>query len=159
VKSWSRADRLEKLIGRQVINAGVPGEITAEGVDRLATLLDRHSPALVILCHGGNDLLRRMPESGVETNLRQMIQTIRSRGAGALLIAVPRPTLLRLQAAALYDRLAEELAVPIEPSAVAELESDPNYKSDQIHLNAEGYRLLAEAVARMLRETGALRPD
>jgi acyl-CoA thioesterase I len=147
---------LEKLIQRRVVNAGVPGEITAEGADRLPELLDRHAPALVILCHGGNDLLRRIPESSIEAHLRQMIQAIRSRGAGVLLIAVPRPTLLRLQAAPLYARLAEELRVAIESETLPELESNPGYKSDQIHLNAEGYRLLAEGIARLLRESGAL---
>ena len=45
--------------GYKVINAGLPGEITAAGVLRLLGLLQRYNPDLVIICHGGNDILRR----------------------------------------------------------------------------------------------------
>jgi acyl-CoA thioesterase I len=147
---------LQDLIGRRVINGGVPGEISAEGMSRLPALIEREQPALIILCHGGNDLLRRLPESGIESNLKQMIGIARSHGVQVVLIAVPRPTLIRLRAAPFYGQLAETLDVPIEPTALPRLESQPAFKSDQIHLNAEGYRMLAEAVAQLLRETGAL---
>ena len=51
---------LQQLTGWQTINAGAPGEISAEGVIRLPGLLQRYHPDLVVLCHGGNDLLRRI---------------------------------------------------------------------------------------------------
>jgi len=50
---------LQNLVRRWVGNAGVPGEVTAVGLSRLPPLLDNAKPALPILCHGGNDLLRR----------------------------------------------------------------------------------------------------
>src|SRR5262245_1549809 len=52
--------QLEKLIGRRVVRAGVPGEVTAQALARLPGALDEHAPRLLLLCIGGDDLLRRL---------------------------------------------------------------------------------------------------
>lgn len=51
---------LVSLIGRQVVRSGVPGEVCADGLARLPEVLEQHTPKLMILCHGGNDLLRTL---------------------------------------------------------------------------------------------------
>src|SRR5512133_3208335 len=61
---------LEKAIKRRVINAGVPGEISTRGVQRLTELLELEKPALMILCHGGNDLLQKLDQKTLADNLR-----------------------------------------------------------------------------------------
>jgi|GEM_PF-209736 len=147
--------QLELLIGREVINAGVPGETTDQGVRRLPEELADYRPALVILMEGGNDFLRHYPAGDTRRNLRQMIELIRQAGSQVVLVGVPQPKLV-LSSAELYQTLAEELQVPYLDGAMAEILSDKTLKSDLIHPNGDGYRRFAEAVAGFLREQGAI---
>jgi lysophospholipase L1-like esterase len=85
---------LDGLVKTKVIRSGIPGEISANnGLKRLKGELDRHQPDLVILCHGGNDILRRLPGETTRQNLAAMVNLIRSSGAEVLLIAVPNISL------------------------------------------------------------------
>ena len=146
---------LARRIGRRVVNAGVPGEISGDGLRRLPALIEREQPALVLLCHGGNDLLRKQDPAVTERNLREMIGLARGSGAQVVLIGVPKPGLF-LGTADYYERVASELGVPLEGEALADILGDNATKSDAVHPNADGYARLAEAVERLLREAGAL---
>jgi len=148
--------RLNASTGLRVINAGVPGEITAAGLTRLPALLEREQPALVILIHGGNDMLRKLDPAQSKENLRSMIGLIRETGAEAVLLGVPKPAVFGLSAAPIYLELAEEMQVPIDGNALAEILSDRSLKADPIHPNAEGYGQLAAAVRALLMAHGAI---
>jgi len=147
--------QLQRLIGHRVINSGVPGEISAEGVRRLSSDLEDYQPALLLLCHGGNDLLRRMGLPQLRENLQRMILSATQRGIPVVLIAVPQPNLL-LDDASVFKEVAEELKIPLLADILTDLLGDRRYKSDQVHLNAAGYRKLAEAIATLLEKRGAL---
>jgi acyl-CoA thioesterase I len=138
-----------------VINAGVPGDTTAGGLERLPDLLQQHQPRLVLLCLGGNDMLRKQPRETTESNLRQLVQAIRASGAEVVLIAVPEPKLFG-GAADFYERIAEDMQLPLEAEIFNDVLKDNRLKSDPIHANAAGYRVVAERLAEFLRETGAL---
>jgi acyl-CoA thioesterase-1 len=146
---------LERLIGREVINSGKPGELSAQGLERLRALLERQAPALLVLCHGGNDLLRRRSSEETEANLRQMVAAARERAVPVVLVGVPQPGVF-LSAADLYQRVAQDLALPYEGEVLADVLGDRDMKSDMVHPNAEGYRRLAEAIAALLRDAGAV---
>jgi lysophospholipase L1-like esterase len=147
---------LAGLIGRKVVRDGVPGETTAQGLERLEASLETHRPRLLLLCLGGNDLLRRVDAAQIESNLRAMVQLARSRGAEVVLIGVPEPALFG-GTAPLYRRLAAELRVLLEEETVTDVLRDEALKSDPIHPNAEGYRRIAQALAALLRDAGAIR--
>ena len=80
---------LATLTGRTMINAGVPGDTTSSALQRLPQVLEAHKPRLVLLCLGGNDMLRQQPQATTENNLRLLVQTIRASGAEVVLIGVP----------------------------------------------------------------------
>ena len=146
---------LASLTGRTVINAGVPGDTTATGLERLPAVLDEYKPRLVLLCLGGNDMLRKQPEAATENNLRLLVKTIRSSGAEVVLIGVPEPKLFG-GAPDFYARVARDMKLPLEDGAFDEVLKDNRLKSDPIHANAAGYRVVAERLAELLREAGAL---
>ena len=147
--------QLSRLLGREVINAGVSGEVSADGARRLPGLLDRDDPALLILCHGGNDLLRKLDRQQLRDNLRRMYEAADQRGINVVLVAVPAPGLL-LKDVDLYRELGDELKIPVLTGVLGELLGDNQYKSDAVHLNAQGYRKLAEGIADLLQRNGAL---
>ena len=147
---------LSELSQHKVINAGIPGEVSQTGLRRLSKLLDQYQPELMILIHGGNDLLRRVPEQQLASNLSQMITTVRERDIKVVMLGVPKPQLFLLSSAELYQQVAEEQHVPVDLETLPEILSDNGLKSDRIHPNSAGYRLMAENIYNLLVNTGAL---
>jgi acyl-CoA thioesterase I len=146
---------LEKIIGRRVVNYGVPGEVTAEGLLRLPEVLEREKPALMLLCHGGNDQLRHLNLLQAAGNIREMIRLARKANAAVVLIAVPAPG-LSLSPPPMYREIAKEMSVPLEEKKLTDILTDNSLKSDLIHPNAAGYRRLAESIAALLHKSGAI---
>lgn len=156
-REYSYPAWLERLTNRRIINAGIPGEISAQGRERLPQLLDQHQPDLLILCHGANDLLRRMDTARTRENLIAMIEQAESRGIEVILVGVPQFALLRLEAAPLYEEIAAQYQLLYEGEVLAEVIADNELMSDRIHPNAEGYRIIATAIQRLLETSSALR--
>ena len=154
-KGQSYPDVLAELTGLTVINAGIPSEVTAQGVRRLPALLDRYRPQLLLLCHGGNDLLRKTGIATTRANIEAMIAEAEQRNIPTLLIGVPQPALMFLEAAPIYNEIAEQYGLAYEGEILPEVEADKRLKSDRIHPNADGYRHMANAIHRLLRESGA----
>lgn len=146
---------LAQLIGREVVGAGVPGETTIGGLARLPDLIEELRPKIMLLCLGGNDMLRKVDPAVTERNLRAMIDMAQSRGVAVVLIGVPRPGLFGGNAP-VYETLAGEYGLPIEDAILKDVLYDNEFKSDPIHPNAKGYRKMAEAIAELLRGAGAV---
>jgi acyl-CoA thioesterase-1 len=146
---------LAQLIGRKVIGAGVPGETTSEGLERLPAVLEEVKPRLLLLCMGGNDMLRKMDFPGIESNLRAMVQLAKARGVSVVLIGVPTPELFGAPPE-FYDRIARELSLPLDKKSLNDILFDRSLKSDMVHPNAAGYRRFAQALADLLHKAGAV---
>jgi acyl-CoA thioesterase-1 len=146
---------LQALITKSVINAGIPGEVSQSGLQRLPELLKRHHPELLILCHGGNDILRKYDLKKTRDNLQQMIDLARKNDTQVIIIGVPQFGIF-LSAAPFYEELAEANQLPLENDVLSMIMKKNGLKSDQIHPNAEGYALLAEHIHTLLKSSGAL---
>ena len=146
---------LERLIGRRVWSAGVPGEVSAAGLARLPSALDYYQPGMLILCHGGNDFLRKLDEAQAAENVRAMIRLAKDRGIEVVLIGVPKPGLLP-SPPDFYARIAKEFGLPYEGAVLQTILRDNDLKSDLAHPNAKGYAKLAEAIAMLLKKSGAV---
>ncbi len=151
---------LEKIINQKlthikVINAGIPGEISQEGLLRLPALITQHQPDLIILCHGGNDILRKLNLSSTQDNIQQMINLAKQHNIPVVLIAVPEFGLF-LNASPIYQKLADANKLAMESEILGDILSKASLKSDHIHPNTKGYQLLAESIALLLHHSGAI---
>lgn len=147
--------QLERLIGRPVVRSGMPGEVTAQALARLPITLDAVQPRLLLLCIGGNDFLRRLGKQQAAENVREMVRLARNRGIGVVLIGAPEPG-FSISPPGFYEAIAKEFDIPYEETVVGEVLKDASLKADPIHPNAQGYLLIAQRIATLLRSSGAL---
>ena len=144
--------QLSLLSGYRVINAGMNGDTSSEGLRRLAPLLEDTSIKLMILCFGGNDIIQKQSMSKLKHNLKTMIQMAKAKNIDVLLVSVPNFTLFGLSPLGLYEEVAEEENIPLLSGVLANILSQPSLKNDQIHPNALGYKEMAESIYESLKE-------
>ena len=108
--------QLAMLTGWKVINGGVSGDTTADALARLPGLMRQH-PKLVIISIGGNDFLRKLPESTTRANIGKIIQTVQAANIPAVLVAIPHFTVGalfgKLSDHPLYQEIAEQYRIPL----------------------------------------------
>ncbi|GIU16075.1 arylesterase [Shewanella sp. MBTL60-007] len=144
-KGLDYPSQLAGISGYEVINAGISGETTSAGKQRLGALLERHDPELLILLEGGNDFLRNQPQDKTKANLANMIEQAQAKQIPVLLVAVPQKSLF-LSPSPIYAELAEEYELVLIEDTLSSLLKSPSKKSDAIHLNDAGYLELAQAI-------------
>ena len=147
--------------GHRVVNASVSGETTDGGLARLDRALATHKPGIVILELGGNDGLRGLPVTRVETNLGLLISKSRAAGAQVLLLTVSMPTNYGPQYTTSYQKIYDDLRsrYKIGVGALMNPELALNlslFQPDGIHPNAQAQPLLLDSV--WIQLTPLLRP-
>ena len=157
----SYPDHLAQATGFTVVNAGIPGDTAARGKNRIAAVMDRQRPDMVILELGGNDFLARTREKQIKDDLQAIIDAIRARKIPVVLVAVPEFSVLRattgsLQDASIYRELADANELLLIEELLADILSDADLRSDPIHPNARGYRQLASGIEATLRDANYL---
>jgi acyl-CoA thioesterase-1 len=135
---------LAAKLSTQVINAGISGDTAAGGLARVDRVLSE-DPWLVIVELGGNDFLRQVPPEQTERSLRGIVDRLLAARVVPVLVEMDAPFGGRYRE--IYERLGDEYHVPVVEDTIGEILRDRSLKSDEIHPNARGQQILAEAVA------------
>lgn len=146
-----------------VTNAGISGDTTAAGLQRLAFTLDaqQEKPDLVILELGGNDLLRGISPEQTRANLDQMLRELQRREIPAILFGLRAPPNLGSAYMRAYDDiypdLAEKYNAQLVPFFLEPIYDRPELiQQDRVHPTAQGIEVLvgytADEVAEALPE-------
>ncbi len=152
-KDKSYPSQLAMLLQTDVINAGINGEMTSAGLRRLPDLLEKYKPQILIICHGGNDIIRRKSLIKAKNNIKKMIELARKKNIHVVLVGIPMIEVLSLSTAQIYTEISTELNVPIDDTSLENILGDNYLKIDQVHPNAEGYKILANSLANLITTT------
>lgn len=141
-------------INASVVNAGVSGDTTQAGSDRLAFTLDGqpYKPDLLIIELGGNDLLRSIPPQETRANLKRMLEIAQEKQVPAVLFGMRAPPNLGAEFVSQYDAIYRDLAaefdVPLVPFFLEAIYRDPaNFQADRIHPTADAIGVLVQDTA------------
>lgn len=152
---------LAQHTGWQMINAGVPGDTTAQGLARLPALIDDYQPQYLFIELGGNDFIKKVPIAQTEQNLKAIIALAKENNIPALMIAIPeyKPVSAAIGGLSdheIYQRLSTETNTTLITDVFSEVLSDNALKADYVHPNAKGYAVVEKGIREALFELGLL---
>ncbi|GAB6094843.1 arylesterase [Desulfatiferula olefinivorans] len=139
----SYPDQLSRMIGRPVINAGVPGDTTRTALDRLSEDVLSKNPDIVLITLGGNDLKNGISKEEAFANLETIVRTIQGQGALVILAGIDIPFFGKGFGDA-YKQLAKDTGSLLIPDIFKGIMGKTGLMSDRIHPNAKGYTIMAE---------------
>lgn len=140
---------LAKMVNIPVINMGIDGDTTIEATKRLESdVLDRE-PLLVIIEFTGNDFLRKIPKEVTLNNIKEMIERIQAKGSMVAIADISAGMFLAEYRSA-FCKLAKEKGTIFIPSLLSGIITNPGMKSDFLHPNANGYKIVAQKVYRII---------
>ena len=135
--------QLSTMIGKPVVNAGVPGDTTARALKRLDSDVLSKSPDLVLITLGGNDLKNGVAKDLAFNNLRKIVESIQHAGAKVIIGGLRFPLQDRGFGRA-YRQLAEDTGAVLIPDIYKDIMGNRKLMSDPIHPNGDGYKIMAE---------------
>lgn len=152
---------LAQNTGWKVINAGIPGDTTAQGLARLPSLIEQYQPQYLFIELGGNDFIKKVPIAKTKTNLNAMIDLAKKNNLPVLMIAIPdyqpmAAAIGGLSDHTLYQQLAESHGIPLVEEVFSNVLSDNALKADYVHPNAKGYAVVEAQLREALTELGLL---
>jgi acyl-CoA thioesterase-1 len=140
---------LERRIGVDIFNSGIPGNTTSDALARLNASVLSRDPRVVIVLLGGNDLLQNVPVQTRIDNITQIVERIRADGSKVILVGVGSGVLDPFNGA--LPDLASRTGSTYVPDVMNGIIGNPALLFDQIHPNDAGYAIIADRIEPALR--------
>jgi acyl-CoA thioesterase-1 len=156
----SYPDVLQKLLDAQgykyrVVNSGISGNTTKDGLDRMARVIAKH-PQIVVVEFGGNDGLRGLPIEQTEANLAEIIEQLQKSGAEVALAGITLPPdygkdyIARFNA--MYTQMAKKYHLRLLPFLLKDVYGVPgDMQDDATHATAKGNKQVAVNVEGLVK--------
>jgi len=141
--------QLSKLMNTPIINAGVDGDTSTTALARLDSEVLAKDPFLVIVELTGNDFLKKVPMEETKKNIGEIVDRIQAKGV-MVAIADVSAVMFLAEYRAVLARIAREKGAIFIPQLLNGIITTPSLKSDFIHPNAAGYKLIAQRVLRVI---------
>jgi acyl-CoA thioesterase I len=141
---------LAKMLGTEVINAGAAGDTTIDALRRLPGDVLRRDPRMVIVEFCGNDFLQQIPVQDTLRNIDAMVAAIKHKGAMVALVEV-KAGYFEDEYLAGFKEIAKKRQAVLIPNILGGILLNPSLKSDGLHPNDAGYRLMAERIYGKIR--------
>ncbi len=141
---------LSKMIDMPVINAGLDGDTSITALKRIKTAVLEKKPFLVLVEFSGNDFLKDIPQEETVKNIREMVLKIQEEGSIVAIVDVSAGLFLR-DYRVKFSKLAQETGSIFVPAVLSGIITNPSMKSDFMHPNPEGYRIIAERIYRAIK--------
>jgi acyl-CoA thioesterase-1 len=135
---------LSSKIGREIINKGVSGNTSEQGLARIDEVL-RENPGTTLVLFGGNDYLRKVPKEQTFQNLRTIITKLQDSGSIVILLGI-RGGLLTDQFESDFEDLAEETGSIYVSNVLQGIFGNAKLMSDAIHPNDAGYLIMTNKI-------------
>lgn len=141
---------LSKELKTPIINLGVSGNTTAQGLARIDEVISKR-PGTVLVLFGGNDFLRKVPKEETFKNLRKIISTLQEEGAMVVLLGI-RGGILSDQFEKDFEYLAQETGVIYISDVLDGLFGHSELMSDEVHPNSKGYALISDRIYKQIEK-------
>ncbi len=138
---------LAKMTNYPVINSGINGDISSEAIKRVQTDVLEREPLLVIIEFGGNDYLNKISLEETVKNTEEMIKLVQAKGAMVAIVDISNVLFMGEYRQEL-KRLSKKYRTIFIPRILEDIVTDEQLKSDAIHPNARGYKIIAHRVYR-----------
>lgn len=138
---------LAKMTNYPVINAGINGDISSEAIKRVQTDVLEREPLLVIIEFGGNDYLNKISLEETVKNTEEMIKLVQAKGAMVAIVDISN-VLFMGEYRQEFKRLSKKYRTIFIPKILEDIVTNEQLKSDAIHPNARGYKIIAHRVYR-----------
>ncbi|MBQ2312957.1 MAG: hypothetical protein II183_02210 [Elusimicrobiaceae bacterium] len=139
---------LSQMLGREVVNLGVSGDTSALGLARIKDI-ERYSPYMVLIEFSANDFFRKIPKDSTENNLKEIVRQVQDMGAIAVLVdtggAYPMEPYTKIQ-----KQIAKDYNTLFVPGIMDGIYNKKDLKSDQIHPNDKGYKIVAQRIKKII---------